>query len=377
MNTVLSNLGIQSINPGASTGSRWLDCTGSELTSTSPSTGKDLAKVTQCELPEYEKVMECAARAFIDWRMVPAPVRGELVRQVGHELRLHKEDLGRLVSMEMGKILQEGLGEVQEMIDICDLAVGMSRQLYGLTTHSERSRHRMYEQWHPLGIVGVISAFNFPVAVWAWNTMIALVCGDVVVWKPSSKTPLTALACQRIIGRVLERNGYSEGICNLVIGKGSTVGDRLSHDTRVPLISATGSTPMGQRLAGIVAQRLGRTILELGGNNAIIVTPDADLNLAIPSITFGAVGTAGQRCTSTRRIIVHSSIAGTLTDKLQAAYRTIRIGDPLADGTLMGPLIDKGAVGDMMNAIEKVKAQGGEILCGGEVLSGPGYESGC
>jgi aldehyde dehydrogenase (NAD+) len=377
MNTVLNNLGIRDLNPGASTGSRWLECSGSELGSFSPSTGLKLAAVTQCELPEYEQVLEAATRAFPDWRMVPAPVRGELVRQVGHELRAHKEDLGRLVSMEMGKILQEGLGEVQEMIDICDLAVGMSRQLYGLTTHSERARHRMFEQWHPLGVVGVISAFNFPVAVWAWNTMIALVCGDVVVWKPSSKTPLTALACQNIIGKVLARNGYGEGICNLVIGKGATVGDRISQDTRIPLISATGSTPMGQRLAAIVAQRLGRTILELGGNNAIIVTPDADLNLAVPSITFGAVGTAGQRCTSTRRIIVHSSIAGTLAQRLQSAYKTIRIGDPLESGVLMGPMIDKGAVADMMKAIDRVKAEGGEILCGGQVLEGPGYESGC
>jgi aldehyde dehydrogenase (NAD+) len=377
MKTVLSNLGIRDLNPGASTGNQWLDCSGSVLTSHSPTTGQALATVTQCEIPEYEKVMEAATRAFTDWRMVPAPVRGELVRQVGHELRAHKEDLGRLVSLEMGKILQEGLGEVQEMIDICDLAVGMSRQLYGLTTHSERARHRMFEQWHPLGVVGVISAFNFPVAVWAWNTMLALVCGDVVLWKPSSKTPLTALACQNIIGRVLARNGYPEGICNLVIGKGSSVGDRISHDRRIPLISFTGSTAMGQGLAAIVAKRLGRSILELGGNNAIIVTPDADLNLAIPAITFGSVGTAGQRCTSTRRIIVHRSISATLVQRLVSAYGTIRIGDPLEAGTLMGPMVDKGAVADMMKALEKVKAEGGEVLCGGKVLEGAGYESGC
>ncbi len=377
MKDVLEALGIGDLNSGASTGS-WIEgCSGSVLDSVSPIDGRRIAGVKQCETEEYEQVVSTAEAAFEYWRMVPAPKRGEIVRQIGLELRKHKEELGRLVTLEMGKILQEGLGEVQEMIDICDFAVGLSRQLYGLTTHSERGRHRMYEQWHPLGIVGVISAFNFPVAVWSWNTMLALACGDVVIWKPSSKTPLTACACQNITAKVLKRNQLPEGICNLVIGRGATVGDRLSRDRRIPLISATGSTPMGQRLGGIVGERLGRCILELGGNNAIIVTPDADLSLAIPNIAFGAVGTAGQRCTSTRRIIVHESVAGRLVEKLVAAYGTIRIGDPLKDGTLMGPMVDQGAVRDMMEAMENVRQQGGEILCGGEVLDGPGYESGC
>ncbi len=377
MQQILANLGIKEINPGASTGAEWLDCSGTALDSFSPASGRKIATVTQCEVDEYEKVMEAAASAFKEWRMVPAPVRGEVVRQIGDALRRHKEDLGALVSLEMGKIKQEGLGEVQEMIDICDLAVGMSRQLHGLTTHSERAKHRMYEQWHPLGIVGVISAFNFPVAVWAWNTMLALVCGDTVVWKPSSKTPLTAVACQKIAADVIRANGYPEGISNLVIGRGATIGDRMSHDPRLPLISATGSTPMGKKLGAIVGGRLGRAILELGGNNAIIVTPDADMSLAIPNIAFGAVGTAGQRCTSTRRIIAHSSIVDSLVDKLKAAYATVKIGDPLDESTLMGPLIDKGAVQDMQNAIKRVGEEGGEMVCGGEVLDGPGYESGC
>ncbi len=375
MKDILAKLGIEDVNQGASTGS-WIPCKGSLLESVSPIDGMVLAKVQQCEMGEYEQVMQTAAKAFIEWRMWPAPKRGEIVRQLGEELRAHKEELAALVTMEMGKVIQEGRGEVQEMIDICDFATGMSRQLYGVTTHSERARHRMFEQWHPLGIVGVISAFNFPVAVWSWNTTLALICGDVVVWKPSSKTPLTAVACQTIAARVLQRNGVPEGVCSLIIGKGSSVGDALVRDARVPLISATGSTPMGKRLAGIVGERLGHTILELGGNNAIIVTPHADLSLAIPNIAFGAIGTAGQRCTSTRRIIVHESLADTLVQKLAAAYKTVRIGNPLEEGVLMGPLVDTGAVKDLQDAIAKVKAQGGEMVCGGEVLSGPGYESG-
>ena len=374
MKDVLSALGIQEKNLGASTGSKWLECTGKDLVSYTPIDGSALATIHQCEVAEYEQVMQTAGEAFKVWRMVAAPKRGEIVRQLGQALRENKENLGKLVSMEMGKILQEGLGEVQEMIDICDFAVGLSRQLYGLSTHSEREMHRMYEQWHPLGIVGVISAFNFPVAVWAWNTALALVCGDVVVWKPSSKTPLTALACQKILAKVLADNDMPEGISSLVIGAGRTVGDAMSRDRRMPLISATGSTPMGQRLGGIVGERLGRTILELGGNNAVIVTPNADLSLAIPNIAFGAIGTCGQRCTSTRRVIVHESLVDTVVEKLIAAYKTVKIGSPLDAETLVGPMIDTGAVQDMQNAIEKVKAQGGEILFGGERLD---KEGGC
>ncbi len=374
MKDVLNALGIQERNLGASTGSKWLECTGKDLDSFSPIDGSKLATVHQCEVAEYEQVMQTAGEAFKVWRMIAAPKRGEIVRQLGHALRENKENLGKLVSMEMGKILQEGLGEVQEMIDICDFAVGLSRQLYGLTTHSEREMHRMYEQWHPLGIVGVISAFNFPVAVWAWNTTLAMVCGDVVVWKPSSKTPLTAVACQKILAKVLADNDLPEGISNLVIGAGRTVGDAMSRDRRMPLISATGSTPMGQRLGGIVGERLGRTILELGGNNAVIVTPNADLSLAIPNIAFGSIGTCGQRCTSTRRVIVHESLVDTVVEKLVAAYKTVTIGSPLDAETLVGPMIDTGAVQDMQNAIEKVKAEGGEIVYGGQRLD---KEGGC
>lgn len=376
MKNVLDALGIKEVNQGASTGS-WIPCQGSLLESISPIDGKLIAKVQQCDLKEYGQTMAVAEEAFKSWRTVPAPLRGEIVRQLGEELRANKEALGRLVSIEMGKMLTEGLGEVQEMIDICDFAVGLSRQLYGVSTHSERAQHRMFEQWHPLGIVGVITAFNFPVAVWAWNTTLALVCGDVVVWKPSSKTPITAVACQQIWEKVAKRNNLPEGVCNLVIGKGSSVGDALARDTRVPLISATGSTPMGKRLGGILGERLARAILELGGNNAIIVTPDADLNVALPNIVFGAIGTAGQRCTSTRRVIVHESLIEGLKASLKKAYDKITIGSPLDDGILMGPMVDKGARQDMLNAIEQVKAQGGEILFGGEALEGPGFESGC
>ncbi|MDP2361266.1 MAG: aldehyde dehydrogenase family protein [bacterium] len=376
MKDILAKLGIEELNQGASTGS-WITCKGNVLESASPIDGKVLAGIQQCEMAEYEQVMRTAEQAFREWRMWPAPRRGEIVRQLGEELRAHKEELAALVTLEMGKVIQEGRGEVQEMIDICDFATGMSRQLYGVTTHSERARHRMFEQWHPLGIIGVITAFNFPVAVWSWNTALALICGDVVVWKPSSKTPLTAVACQKIAERVLKRNGVPDGVCSLIIGKGSSVGDALVRDTRVPLISATGSTPMGKRLAAIVGERLGRTILELGGNNAIIVTPNADLSLAIPNIAFGAIGTAGQRCTSTRRIIVHESLADTVIQKLAAAYQTVKIGNPLVEGVLMGPLVDAGAVKDLQSAIAKVKAEGGQMICGGELLAGPGYESGC
>jgi aldehyde dehydrogenase (NAD+) len=309
--------------------------------------------------------------------MVPAPKRGEVVRQIGDRLRQYKEPLGKLVSYEMGKIYQEGLGEVQEMIDICDFAVGLSRQLYGLTMHSERPRHRMYEQYHPLGIVGVISAFNFPVAVWSWNAMLAMVCGDTVVWKPSSKTMLCAIAVHNIIADVLKENEVPEGVLNLVAGGSKYVGDNFLADKRVPLISATGSTRVGKRVGKIVGERLGRSLLELGGNNAIILSEKADLKMAMTAVLFGSVGTAGQRCTSTRRLIIHESIYDTFKAQLVNAYKQIRIGHPLDAKTLVGPLIDKGAVNDFVNAIEAAKKEGGNVITGGEVLSGAGYESGC
>jgi aldehyde dehydrogenase (NAD+) len=304
--------------------------------------------------------------------MVPAPIRGQLILEMANELRDKKDLLGSLVALEMGKIKAEGDGEVQEMIDIADFAVGLSRQLYGLTMHSERPLHRMYEQYHPLGIVGVISAFNFPVAVWAWNAFLAAVCGDVTVWKPSSKTPLCAIALQHLCNRVLEKNGY-KGIFSIIIGRGATIGERLVNDKRVPLISATGSTRMGKRIGGIVGERLGKTILELGGNNAIIVDEEANMDIVVPAIVFGAVGTAGQRCTSTRRIFVQKSQSAALVDKLVSAYKQVRIGDPLDANTLMGPLIDQGAVDDYLSALEKAKSEGAEILCGGKVIDGDGF----
>ena len=320
--------------------------------------------------------MNAAEEAFNVWRMVPAPKRGEFVYQLGLELRKYKDDLGSLVSMEMGKIKAEGDGEVQEMIDICDFAVGLSRQLYGLTMHSERSQNRMYEQWHPLGILGLITSFNFPVAVWAWNFAIAAVCGDVTVLKPSSKTPLTALACTKIAQRVLDRMGYPGAVASLIIGSGRVIGEKIISDPRIPLVSATGSTRMGKRIGEVVGGRLGRTILELGGNNAVIVSEHADVNMALQATLFGAVGTAGQRCTSTRRLIIHESIYDGMVESLIDAYKQIPIGSPLNPDTLMGPLIDKTAVEDLQNAIKKVQEEGGRILYGGEVLDGPGYESG-
>jgi aldehyde dehydrogenase (NAD+) len=315
--------------------------------------------------------------AFIFWRMVPAPKRGEIVRQIGMKLREYKEPLGKLVSYEMGKSLQEGLGEVQEMIDICDFAVGQSRQLYGFTMQSERPMHRMYDQYHPLGIVCTISAFNFPVAVYAWNAMLAAVCGDVNIWKPSSKVPLSAIATQNIIANVLKENNLPEGIFTLIIGKGSTVGERMLNDKRVAMVSVTGSTRVGKHAAEVVSARFGKTILELGGNNAIIITPDADFKIAIPAVVFGAVGTAGQRCTSTRRLIIHESIYNKVKDTLLKAYKSLNIGNPLDQKNHMGPLIDKNAVNDFLNALKRVKTEGGKIIFGGEMLSGKGYESGC
>ena len=373
---ILSKLGIENLSSGASTGQKWIDTKGLKLGSCSPVDGSLIAEVNMAEISDYEKVIGSAESAFGVWRSTPAPQRGEIVRQFGEELRKDKQELGTLVSFEMGKSLQEGLGEVQEMIDICDFAVGLSRQLYGLTMPSERPSHRMYEQWHPLGIVGIISAFNFPVAVWAWNTALAWVCGDVCVWKPSEKAPLSSVACQKIIARVLESNDLPEGISGLVVGD-AEIGKKMANDQRVALISATGSTRMGKSVSEAVGRRLGKSILELGGNNAIIISEHADLDLVIPGAVFGAVGTAGQRCTSTRRLIVHESIFETMKTKLAHAYSQLRIGDPLDENNHVGPIIDKDAVALYEQAIEKVHAEGGNTVIEGEVLSGAGYESGC
>jgi aldehyde dehydrogenase (NAD+) len=367
----LAALGVSPTSRGASTG-RWLETRGPELASVNPTTGEPLGRVLQATAADYETVVRAAREAFSSWRMVPAPKRGEVVRQLGDELRKNKEALGRLVTLEAGKVVSEGLGEVQEMIDVCDFAVGLSRQLYGLSMHSERPQHRMYEQWHPLGVVGIVTAFNFPVAVWAWNAAIAAVCGDTMIWKPSSKTPLTAVAVQTIAHRVMERNGCP-GVFNLVIGRGSDVGERMLSDRRLPLISATGSCRMGRRIAVVVGERLGRTLLELGGNNAIVVTDEANLDLALRAVVFGAVGTAGQRCTTTRRLILQSGIAGPMIERLKKAYAQVRIGDPGERGTLMGPLIDGGAVDDMMAALDRVRKEGGEVLYGGKKLDRPGH----
>jgi len=371
MRELLEKLGIDKQNPGACTG-EWIDTRGDELVSINPASGEPIASVRQATAEDYERVIEESENAFRSWRGVPAPKRGEVVRQLGEALRRHKDRLGRLVSLENGKILAEGLGEVQEMIDICDFAVGLSRQLYGLTMHSERAEHRMYEQWHPLGTVGIVTAFNFPVAVWAWNAAIAAVCGDTMVWKPSSKVPLTALAVQRIANEVMERNGCV-GVFNLVVGRGNEVGDRLVADRRVPLISATGSCRMGRHIGEVVSRRLGRTILELGGNNAVIVMDDADLDLALRAVLFGAVGTAGQRCTSTRRLFLQKGVAATFLERLLKAYGQIRIGDPLDEATLMGPLIDEGAVDEMMQAMDKIREQGGKVVHGGGRVERPGF----
>ncbi len=375
MQELLSKFGIESVSPGGFCG-EWIG-SGDTLESLSPITGKVIGAVKQVTPEEYERIVARAHEAFLNWRSVPAPQRGETIRLLGEALRGCKADLGALVTAEMGKIRAEGEGEVQEMIDICDFAVGLSRQLYGLTMHSERPGHRMYEQYHPLGVVGVISAFNFPVAVWAWNTALASVCGDSVLWKPSSMTPLTAIACTKIAEKVCKDTGVDPAIFSLVIGPGRSIGEKLLGDRRIPLVSATGSCRMGYRVGAVVGERLGRTILELGGNNAIVVTPEADMKLAIPAILFGAVGTAGQRCTSTRRIIVHESLRDDLVTKLMSAYKQVSIGDPLKEGTLMGPLINTGAVDDMMAAIATLKEAGGKVLCGGEKLDGPEYPGGC
>ncbi|MEG8988673.1 aldehyde dehydrogenase family protein [Ignavibacteria bacterium 4148-Me] len=374
----LKLLGIKEENFGASTGTIWLETKSSGMIEViSPVDGKLIAKVYQANEYEYDLVVEKSVEAFKYWRTIPAPKRGEIVRQIGLKLRTYKEQLGRLVSYEMGKSLQEGLGEVQEMIDICDFAAGLSRQLYGFTMTSEREKHRMYEQYHPLGVIGIITAFNFPVAVWSWNAMIATVCGDVNVWKPSSKTPLSAIAVQNILAEVIRDNNLPEGLFSLIIGKGSTIGEKLLNDRRIPLISLTGSIQVGQHAAAIISKRFGKAILELGGNNAIIITPNADLKLAIPAVVFGAVGTAGQRCTTTRRLIVHEDVYDKVKEALIKAYQSLRIGNPLDEKNHVGPLIDKIAVEDFKNALNLVQKEGGKILYGGEVLSGEGYESGC
>jgi len=375
MEEILRKFDLTEEQSGAGTGS-WLPSGGDVLESISPVDGRVLGRIRSASRDDYGHVARKAAQAFEKWRMVPAPRRGEIVRQLGDAFREHKADLGALVSMEMGKILAEGEGEVQEMIDMADFAVGQSRMLYGLSMHSERSFHRMYEQWHPLGPVGVITAFNFPVAVWAWNAMLALIAGDTVIWKPSSKVPLCAIAVQKIAWEVLKRNGLPEGILNVIIGSGETVGEDLIRDPIVPLISFTGSVRMGRHVGEAVKARLGRTLLELGGNNAVIVTGSADLELAVPAILFGAVGTTGQRCTSTRRVIAFEGIYPALSRALIGAYKQVRVGNPLEKATLMGPLIDTDAVFAMEAALAEVTKQGGRILYGGEVLSGEGCEAG-
>ncbi|HYG03051.1 MAG TPA: aldehyde dehydrogenase family protein [Chryseosolibacter sp.] len=372
----LAELGLKKNNPGVSTGSKWFRSTGELIESYSPVDGKLIGSVYAADEKTYHKVVDKSVEAFKEWRKWPAPKRGEVVRQIGEALREYKEPLGKLVSYEMGKSYQEGLGEVQEMIDICDFAVGLSRQLHGLTMHSERPNHRMYEQYHPVGPVGIITAFNFPVAVWSWNTMLAWVCGDTCIWKPSEKTPLCSVACQLITQKVFEANGVPEGVSCLVNG-GARVGQLLSSDENVPLISATGSVRMGKAVARTVSERLGRTLLELGGNNAIIITENANLDIAIRSALFGAVGTAGQRCTTTRRLIIHESVYEEVKNRLVSAYGQLKIGNPLDAENHVGPLIDKLAVKMYLDALKKVKAEGGNILVKGGVLSGKGYDSGC
>ncbi|TNE54354.1 MAG: aldehyde dehydrogenase family protein [Bacteroidetes bacterium] len=372
----LRKLGLKAKNHGTWTGQEALTGSARSLHSQSPVDNTHIGSVTITTRDQYEQVITRAREAFEVWRQMPAPKRGEIVRQYGDILRQYKDPLGRLVSYEMGKSLQEGFGEVQEMIDICDFAVGLSRQLYGLSMHSERPAHRMYEQWHPLGIVGIISAFNFPVAVWSWNAMIALVCGDVCVWKPSEKVPLCAVACQNLFRKVLEANNLPEGICSVINGD-YRVGEFMTKDPRVALVSATGSTRMGKIVGKTVAERLGRSLLELGGNNAIIVTPSSDLKIVLTGAVFGAVGTAGQRCTSTRRLIVHESQYNEVKKVLASAYKQLRIGDPLNPDNHVGPLIDTGAVDNYLHAIEEIKKAGGAFVVEGGVLSGPGYESGC
>jgi len=369
-------LNLKKENQGSATGTKWLDSKGEILHSYSPVDGNLIASVETTDKDSYEKIIQTAQEAFLYWRTMPAPARGDIIRQIGDALRDYKEPLGKLVSYEMGKSLQEGYGEVQEMIDICDFAVGLSRQLYGLTMHSERRGHRMYEQWHPLGIVGIISAFNFPVAVWSWNSMLAWACGNVCLWKPSEKTPLCAVACQQIISKVFAANNVPEGVCNLAIGN-RDIGEWMANDKRIPLISATGSTRMGKAVGIAVAARLGRALLELGGNNAIIISKEADIDIAIRGAVFGAVGTAGQRCTTTRRLIIQKEVYENVKERIVSAYKKLTIGDPLTEKNLVGPLIDKDAVKMYLEAIEKCKSEGGRFIVEGEILKGDGYESGC
>lgn len=376
LSKAFESLGIEKENIGTSTGTHWMQDGKKKIDSSSPVDGSFIGTVSVTTENEYHQVIQTAEKAFQKWRIVPAPKRGEVVRQIGEELRKNKTALGKLVSYEMGKSYQEGLGEVQEMIDICDFAVGLSRQLYGLTMPSERPDHKMMEQWHPLGVVGIISAFNFPVAVWSWNTMIAWVCGDVCVWKPSEKVPLCGVACQKIVQTVFERNNVPEGVSCLVTGD-YHVGEWMTADKRLPLVSATGSIRMGKKVGAAVASRLGRSLLELGGNNAIIVTPDADLDMTIIGAVFGAAGTCGQRCTSTRRLIIHESIYEQVKERLVKAYQQLKVGNPLDELNHVGPLIDKDAVNMYTGAIEQLKAEGGKMLIEGEVLKGEGYESGC
>lgn len=377
ISTILKNLGIKDLNPAYSTGNKWgASANAKTISSISPVDGNKIANVAIATAVDYETVVKKAEEAYLFWRSQPAPKRGGIVRQFGDALRKNKEDLGTLVSYEMGKSLQEGFGEVQEMIDICDFAVGLSRQLYGLTMHSERPSHRMYEQWHPLGIVGIISAFNFPVAVWSWNAALALVCGNVCIWKPSEKTPLTAIACQHILAGIFKANDVPEGVSSLIIGD-KEVGELLTNDNRVPLISATGSTRMGKAVAVAVGSRLGKSLLELGGNNAIIISEHADLEMSLIGAVFGAVGTAGQRCTTTRRLIIHENVYDAFTAKLVEAYGQLRVGDPLGQHNHVGPLIDTDAVANYINAIEECKAEGGKFVVEGGILEGAAYTSGC
>ena len=375
---VLKNLGLTETNLGVSTGVEWFDTEGKINTSSSPVDGKVIASVKTATLEDYEKVVTKAQEAFKVWRMTPAPIRGEVVRQIGNALREYKDDLGALVSYEMGKIFQEGLGEVQEMIDICDFAVGQSRLINGVALQSERPLHRLSEQYHPLGIVGIVTSYNFPVAVWAWNSALAAIAGDVVIWKPSSKTPLTAIATQRIIQNVLKENNVPEGVFNLVVGRSSVMGDNFLGDKRIPLISVTGSTAVGRRAGRIVGNRLGRALLELGGNNAVIITPEADIQMAVMSTVFGTVGTAGQRCTSTRRVIIHEDVYEQVKNAFVGAYEKLadKVGSPLDEKFLVGPLIDQHAVALFEEAVDKVQKEGGNILFGGQKLEGKGFESG-
>ncbi len=375
---VLKNLGIDQVNQGVSSGTKWFDTGGDMTASYSPIDGSLIGKVKNAKWDDYEKLIARAQKAFVVWRKVPAPIRGEVVRQIGLELRKHKDDLGALVSYEMGKIYQEGKGEVQEMIDICDFAVGQSRLINGVSLQSERVDHRLFEQYQPLGVVGIVTSFNFPVAVWAWNTALAAIAGDVVIWKPSSKTPLSAIATQKLIQKVLKDNDVPEGVFNLIVAKSSVMGDQFLNDHRIPLMSVTGSSAVGKRVGEIVGKRLGKTILELGGNNAVIITPNADIPMALGSTVFGTVGTAGQRCTSTRRIIIHESIYEEVKEKLVNAYHKIkdRVGSPLDEKYLVGPLIDEGSVNNFLNAVKRVQEEGGKVLFGGQKLTGKGFESG-